>query len=139
MIGSPRLSYKEGDHVCTLYSSREEQFEAAVEYIRGGLSRGERCLYVCCEHSCDELRAALQDAGIDVQAEEMRGALMLLTKHQGHLSGGSFDPDRMIEMLHDAVKSALVDGFTGLCAAGDMTWISMERTVRNGSPSTKRD
>ena len=123
MIGSPRLSYKEGDHVCTLYSSREEQFEAAVQYIRGGLARGERCLYVCCEHSCDELRVALKNAGIDAEAEEARGALLLLTKEQGHLSGGSFDPDRMIEMLQTAVKNALDDGFTGLCAAGDMTWI----------------
>lgn len=39
MIGSPRLSYHEGDHVCTLFSSPEEQLQAAVEYIRGGLSR----------------------------------------------------------------------------------------------------
>ncbi len=123
MIGSHRLSYKEGDHVCTLFASPEEQLQAAVEYIRGGLARGERCLYVCCEHTLDDFRAALKMAGIDVESEEARGALVLLTKHQGHLNGGSFDPDRMIEMLHAAVKGALDDGFNGLCAAGDMSWI----------------
>jgi hypothetical protein len=71
----------------------------------------------------DEFRAELKKAGIDVKLEEARGALVLITKYEGHLSGGSFDPDRMIEMLHAAVKGALDDGFTGLCAAGDMSWI----------------
>lgn len=120
---SPRVQYQQGDHVCALYSSREEQLAAAIDYIRGGLSRGERCLYVCCEHTPDEFRAALHDAGIDVEAEEARGALLLLTKHEGHLEGGLFDPDKMITMLHAAVKNALDAGFAGLCAAGDMSWL----------------
>src|SRR5579885_428109 len=67
MIGAPRISYQEGDHVCTLFSSPEEQLRAAVEYIRGGLSRGERCLWVSCERSVAEFREALKKAGIDVK------------------------------------------------------------------------
>ncbi|HUJ13059.1 MAG TPA: MEDS domain-containing protein [Thermoanaerobaculia bacterium] len=117
------MHYKQGDHVCTLYSTREEQLAAAIEYIRGGLSRGERCLYVCCEHTPDEFREGLKNAGIDVDAEEARGALILITKREGHLSGGCFDPDKMISMLHTAVKEALDAGFAGLCAAGDMSWL----------------
>jgi len=123
MIGSPRLSYHEGDHVCTLFASPEEQLQAALDYIRGGLSRGERCLWVSCERPVAEFRAALKDAGIDVEAEEGRGALLLLAKDEGHLKGGSFDPDRMIAMLHQAVKDALDAGFSGLCAGGDMSWL----------------
>ena len=123
MSYSPRMQYRQGDHVCTLYSNRDEQLAAAVEYIRGGLSRGERCLYVVCEHTPDEFRDGLRKAGIDVDAEEWRGALLLLTKHDGHLSGGYFDPDKMITMLHAAVKDALDAGFAGLCAAGDMSWL----------------
>ena len=117
------MQYQQGDHICTLYSTRDEQLVAAIEYLRGGLSRGERCLYVCCEHTPDEFRAGLREAGIDVDTEEARGALLLLTKHDGHLKGGSFDPDKMITMLHGAVKDALDSGFAGLCAAGDMSWL----------------
>lgn len=123
MSTSPRLCYQQGDHVCTLYTTPEEQLTAAIEYIRGGLMRGERCLYVCCEHSIEDFRSALTAAGIDVEGEEKRGALLLLTKQEGHLKGGTFDPDRMISMLHAAVKDALDAGFSGLCAAGDMSWI----------------
>jgi len=120
---SPRIAYHQGDHVCTLFTTPEEQLAAAVEYISAGLSRGERCLYVCCEHGVPEFRAALQRAGIDVATEEKRGALLLLTRHDGHLQGGSFDPDKMISMLHAAVEDALSAGFAGLCAAGDMSWL----------------
>jgi hypothetical protein len=122
-MSSPRMVYQQGDHICTLFSSLEEQLSAAIEYIKGGLERGERCLYVCGEHSCDDFRTALKLAGIDVDAEEKRGALILITKHEGHLSGGLFDPDSMINMLHQAVADALAAGFTGLCAAGDMNWV----------------
>lgn len=117
------MKYQQGDHVCTLYSTREEQLAAAIEYIQGGLERGERCLYVVGEHTPDEFREGLRNAGIDVDAEEARGALVLLTKHEGHLKGGFFEPDQMISMLHAAVKDALAAGFAGLCAAGDMSWL----------------
>jgi len=119
----PRIVYQQGDHVCTLFSSREEQLSAAIDYIRGGLERGERCLYVCGEQSPADLRAELCRHGIDVEAEEKRGALILITKHEGHLKGGTFSAAKMIDMLHGAVKDALDDGFAGLCAAGDMNWL----------------
>lgn len=123
MTKSPRYVYQQGDHVCGLYSTPEEQLAAAVEYIRAGLDHGERCLYVCCERGLKEFRAALRRSGIKVSAEEKRGALVLLTKHEGHLKGGTFDPDGMISILQAAVEDALKDGFTGLAAAGDMSWL----------------
>ena len=119
----PRVVYQQGDHVCTLFSSPEEQLEAATEYIQQGLLRGERCLYVCGEQTPEEFRAALAERGIDVAREEARGAMVLLTKDTGHLEGGTFVPSRMISMLRSAVECALGDGFSGLCAAGDMTWL----------------
>lgn len=132
MSASPRIVYHQGDHVCTLFTTPEEQLQAAVEYIGGGLSRGERRLYVCCEHEVPDFRAALKGAGIDAEKEEKRGALVLLTKTDGHLKGGSFDPDTMISMLHTAVEEALAAGFAGLCAAGDMTW------VLDGAPGSEK-
>ena len=126
-----RLVYQQGHHVCTLYTSREEQLQAAVEYLKAGLERQERCLYVCGEHTCDEMRAALQAAGVDVQRQEERGALVLVTKHEAHLQGGRFAADKMISLLHQAVQDALDAGFDGLCAAGDMGW------VLDGAPGTE--
>jgi MEDS: MEthanogen/methylotroph, DcmR Sensory domain len=120
---APRIVYQQGDHVCTLFSEPKEQLQAAIEYIKGGLERNERCLYVCGETTPDELRAVLRDSGVDVAAAQKRGALVLITKHEGHLKGGSFSRPQMMSMLETAVSEALRDGFAGLCAAGDMTWL----------------
>lgn len=123
MSQGPRIVYQQGDHVCTLFSSPEEQLAAAIDYIRQGLARSERCLYVCGEQTPAEFRRALAAAGIDAIREEQRRSLILLTKETGHLTGGTFSASKMISMLSQAVKDALEDGFAGLCAAGDMTWI----------------
>jgi hypothetical protein len=122
-MASRRLVYQQGDHICTLYTTPEEQLKAAVEYIKAGLGRGEQCLYVCGEHTPEQLRVALESAGIDVKFEEKRGALILVTKRDAHLKGGRFSADKMITLLHQAVKAALDAGFDGLCAAGDMAWV----------------
>ena len=33
-------------HLCLIYHTQEEQFAAALPYLRAGLERGERCLYI---------------------------------------------------------------------------------------------
>ena len=59
----------------------------------------------------------LDEGGIDASAEEARGALILITKCDGHLKGGSFDPKTMITMLNAAVEDALAapDAWMGFC------------------------
>jgi len=131
IVAPRRLVYQQGDHICTLYTSPEEQLQAAVEYIKAGLARGELCLYVCGEHTPQELRAALRKTGVKVGKEEARGALSLVTKSEAHLKDGHFKPSNMISFLHQAVKDALDAGFNGLCAAGDMGWVT------DGVPGTE--
>ena len=127
-----RSGYQQGDHVCSLFLAPEDQLRTAVEYIKGGFARRERCLYVCCEHPVDQFRDALRAGGIDVDREERRGALVIVTKQEGHLKTGCFDPDEMIELLATFVAEALRDGYQGLCAAGDMAW------VLDHAPGTER-
>jgi hypothetical protein len=122
-MASRKLVYQQGHHICTLYASPEEQLQAAAEYIKAGLGRGERCLYICDEHTVEKLPTALQKDGIDVANEEARGALLLVTKSDVHLKGGHFAADRMISLLHQTVKDALDAGFSGLCIGGDMAWV----------------
>lgn len=123
MRRSARVDYKHGHHVCTLFNSREEQISAAVEFIQAGLARGEQCGYACCEQTPEEFREELRRAGVETEAEEARGALTVVGKDQGHLDGGAFDAARTIERIEAALSNALNAGFTGLCGAGDMTWL----------------
>ena len=112
-----------GDHLCLFYDQPAEQLAITAEYLALGLQRGERCLYVSDVAMIVALRATLAEAGLDVKQERARGALVLLTTDEAHLTGGRFDAEGMLAMLGRAVDSALAAGFTGLRAAGDMSWL----------------
>jgi hypothetical protein len=80
-----------------------------------------RCLYLNSPAMVAGMRSLLAAAGLDLNAEIQRGAL-ILSSDQGHLVGGKFDPAAMIGALSAALDKALADGFSGLWASGDMTW-----------------
>jgi signal transduction histidine kinase len=116
-------SLKQGDHVCLIYKNITEQMAAAVPFIRQGLARGERCVYIAADHAVEEVVQALAAAGVDVGQERQRGALRLLTKADAYLRSGEFDSQAMIDFLRQVENEALADGFSGVRIAGEMTWV----------------
>ncbi len=110
------------DHLCLIYDTQVEQFAAAVPFIRLGLERGERCIYIADENSSAEINQAMRADGIDVDTAYATGALVLASKQDTYLKQGCFDPQTMIEFLTQAVQSAKAAGFTALRVTGEMTW-----------------
>ena len=117
-------AFQHGDHICSIYDTEEEQLTTAAAYIADGIGRGERGLYAA--ESGDALlrfRAALGAIGLDAGALSARGVLIELTYAEAYLAGGRFDAERMLKMVSDVIDQALADGFTGLRACGDMSWL----------------
>lgn len=116
--------FEQGQHICTVYDTRAQQLAVAAEYISDGLASNDRCLYVTDSlDALDDIRRELARHGVDAPAQEFRGALLLLTSDSAHLEGGSFDTERMLRMLNEAVEAALDAGFHGLRTCGDMSWL----------------
>jgi hypothetical protein len=117
-------TFRQGQHICAVYDTAEEQVAVAVAYVADGLAKHERCLYVADSgNALDWFRAELRKGGLDADAMEASGALLLSTKDRAHLAEGRFDSERMLRMLNDAVEQALNDGFAGLRTCGDMSWL----------------
>lgn len=93
---------------------------ALVASIRRNLDAGMRCMYLNSPAMIAGVRSQLYAAGTDVELELTRGALVF--GGDEHLVDGRLDVDRLIDMLASAVEEALVDGFAGIFATGDMTW-----------------
>jgi len=114
---------KQGDHVCHIYENTSDQLAAAVPFIKDGLARKERCIYIVEGRPFEELVVeALSVAGVDVDKERERGALRILTKRDSHLPSGKFLPEAMIAFWRHAEIDALADGFSGLRGIGEMSW-----------------
>jgi signal transduction histidine kinase/ActR/RegA family two-component response regulator len=113
---------RQGDHLCLIYDRAAEQMAALIPFLKRGLAAGERCLYLADGATTEMAERALAHEGIDLDREKERGALVLLTRRDGFLQGGRFDPGAMTDLLRQAEQEALDDGFSGLRLASEMGW-----------------
>ena len=110
-----------GDHIVFIYEGTSELRAFVVPFIKEGLARGERCLYVVDDQELPEITEALAAGGVDVDRESRRGALVFMNGEE-YAGPPPFDPLRMVELLRGRAAAAASSGFTGLRIAGQMTW-----------------
>jgi signal transduction histidine kinase len=111
------------EHRCLIYDTQEQQFAVALPYLRAGLERGERCLYITGENTAATILDALRKSGTDVDRCLRSGALIITGNQETYLKQGRFDPDSMIGFLTRATAEALAGRFSGLRILGEMTWL----------------
>lgn len=111
------------DHLCLIYETQEEQFAAVIPFIRVGLERGEKCVYIADDNTSAQVLEAMAAGGIDTGGTISSGALSVLTKQGAYLKQGSFDPDWMIGFLKEATNAAKAEGYSALRVTGEMTWM----------------
>ena len=112
------------EHLCLIYDTQEEQFAAALPFLRAGLERRERCLYIAGEDLAATVLHALRKGGTDVDHFLRSGALIIVGKQEPtRLTHGRFDPDGVIDFLTQATSEATAARFSGLRTLGEMTWV----------------
>ena len=111
------------DHFCSIYESPEEHYAVAIPFMRMGLDRGEKCIYIADDGTLSDVRRAMQSEGIDVERATESNSLILATKEQAYLKRGSFDPDWMFTFWKEATDSAISEGFPALRVTGETEWV----------------
>ena len=120
------------DHLCSIYESAEEHVAVAIPFIRIGLDRGEKCIYIADDGMEPVVREAMCAEGIDVERAIATGSLVLEKKEGAYLKHGSFDPDWMFTFWENAAAEATHQGFSALRATGETEW------VLRGAPGLER-
>ena len=113
---------KTHDHSCLIYETIEEQLAAVIPYIKIGLEKGEKCVYIVDESTAQLIKEELAKTGVDVVRYETSGALVIASKRETYLREGHFDPETMIDFLKAATEEAKDSGFSALRVTGEMTW-----------------
>jgi hypothetical protein len=111
-----------GDHYCGIFRTDEDHRAIVVDFIRGGIARNEKMLYLVNVTSVEQLKTMLSEAGIDVEALLAKGQVVITTAKDAYLRDGQFDPDRMLQLLGEETDKALAEGYSALRATGEMTW-----------------
>jgi len=110
-----------GDHIVFIYEDTAELTAFVGPFIKEGLDRGERCLYVFDDLDRAEVTEALTAGGVDVTREIQRGALLLMNAEEYSVRS-PFDPLKMVELNSKRVAEAGSMLFSGLRIAAEMTW-----------------
>ena len=111
------------EHLCSIYESPQEHLAVAISFIRIGLGRGEKCVYIADDGSLGDVREALQAEGIDVDRAVASNSLVSTTNEQAYLKRGSFDPDWMFSFWKEAAELAMSEGFSALRAIDETEWV----------------
>ena len=104
------------------HGSPSGQIPMIAPVIKARLEQKHRCLYFDSKRVVAGLRSHLAQIGVDVARETAKKSLVL-SSQLSHLSEDqTFDVDRMIATLKDALNQTLRDGYVGLWASGDVAW-----------------
>src|SRR5579875_1992911 len=86
-------------HVCAFFNSAEEEYRFLLPLIREGIERGEKAFHIIDPRTIEKHRSRLREAGIDVDAAESRGQLLVKRWQDAYLRDGHFDQDGMVALV----------------------------------------
>lgn len=111
-----------GDHYCGIFRSDEEHRRVVADFVRLGLERNERIVYLVDLQTAGQLKSTLASANIDVEQIIRSGQFVILTAKDAYLKEGAFEPEKMVNVLNDETVRALADGYSAVRLSGEMTW-----------------
>ncbi|WP_265107896.1 MEDS domain-containing protein [Halosolutus halophilus] len=110
------------DHFALVYETNEELLSSAIPFIRQGLERGEKCMYVIDGSTREKIEGAMREKGIDVNDALESSALVFKTAQETYLKGGTFDADEMMERYANAIEEATQE-FEAFRLVAETSWI----------------
>jgi hypothetical protein len=116
-----------GTHLHLSWESQSQLLAVASIFLRDGLARGKRALWLGGGLKPPALATALRVVGVDVEAESAKATLVLRPGPTPGLRPGEFAPAELVDCLRDSLARARAAGHTGLRACIDLT----------GAPATR--
>ncbi len=98
-----------------------------LPFIKDGFERGDRAFHIVDPMLGDDHLRRLRSAGIDVEAEEKRGALELRNWQDAYLREGHFDQDRMLALIQEILDESPKKGFRLTRLVAHMEWALEDR------------
>jgi hypothetical protein len=113
-----------GKHICLFYPTKKDLFDLVVPYFREGLNLNRFCTWVVAKPiGTKEAQAVLSKRIEDFDIAMEKGQFEILDYKDWYLDSGKFNPKKVLEGWLKKEKQALKQGFSGLRASGDLSWL----------------
>ncbi|MDD2388305.1 MAG: MEDS domain-containing protein [Desulfobacterales bacterium] len=112
---------KPGDHVCSIYKTDQEYRKAVTLFLRQGLKRNEKLLYIADQDQFETIIGYFRSDGIEIDALLRSGQLGGVSLEDAYRTKGIFDPDRIINLIRRKTEPILLEGYSALRVTCDLT------------------
>ena len=116
------VAIRSGEHACCRFAHAEDRRRLVLAFVRAGLDRGHRVIYLSDEDEATRFVVDLAATDDRVDGALEQGQLEVRPAPGMYIPDGTFDPARTGTALRDEHARALADGFRGLSMAGEMSW-----------------
>ncbi len=111
-------------HISLMYREKIKPVENMATFIQNGLKKNEKCVYITDDNSIDDILKCFKYFGIDTDKEIGNGRLLVIEGGNTFLEQNNlFDFKNALNVLEKELRLSKEQGFTGLRAAGEMTWL----------------
>ncbi len=118
---------KSHDHLSLIYENQDELLGVLFPFIKAGLEKGEKCIFLFTETDTKESFSQLIKKDKVVNAALESGQLGLLNKEKKALSKGDLNPDQWLSFLESLHNDSLQSGYSSIRIAEEMTWALEEQ------------
>lgn len=112
-----------GEHLCAIFETDEEHRAVISDFIRIGLERQEKVVYVTDCRNSEAIAGYLRDDDIDIDPCLESGQLIFLTADEVYTTDGIFVPDMMLALIDSLTKKALSEGYSAFRGTAEMSWM----------------
>jgi anti-anti-sigma regulatory factor len=116
------LAVRPGEHACCRFAHADDRERVSVAFIRDGLGRGRKVVYLSDSDDTAVLVTRLGRLDAAFEPALARGQLDVRRACDTYMPDGRFESDRTLAMIRDEHDRARSEGYTGLSLTGEMTW-----------------
>ena len=120
-----------GDHLCSIYQNKVQQFSQLVPFILEGLQQNQKCIYIQDSNSQEEIIHQFNQFGIDLGPYLTSKQMEIVQKDLVYLQNGIFDKNIVESSIKGIVERALADGYTGIRGTAEMDWAGSISNTKN--------
>lgn len=110
-----------GAHICFLFESEEEHRALLAPFMRHGLERYEKLLYLADAHRAEQILDYLSADGVEVGPYVQSGQIRIVEADAAGRHEWIADPKEAIALLEAEAGRAVQEGFSGLRVTGEMS------------------
>jgi signal transduction histidine kinase len=117
-----------GTHFCQFFGTRQDLLDTLVPYFRAGLMSDEMCVWVTSDPlGVDEAAEALSRTVSDLEWRVAQGQILIRPFETWYGDPQDIDPDRYLKLWTTSITKALTQGYAGLRASGNLSWLEARR------------